>query len=343
MGIAKRSTAKLGSAESVYDDLRIIRSLGGFHRADTASLEGTAALLGVHGKAVTTELLIESLRTPFTQRVREALHGSDASDDERAAAASLMVLLLGVQNGGVLSVRTRIAADHYHDADWVRRAEDRFLSDYGAKFYTAQQGEEARVRHVGDAVAKFDQIRSCLLEIMRSIDELWRIFTEVRTSSDGFDWPAEPTQLFVQRAGQLESAINRASSELNRAQTAEHLDHYVVAAHMLEILLAETVPRIMTSAESGDDSGRVPFVFYNYLAERLFRIRTAEIWTDLRRVQFGDASPRDSALVALYNGCVWVSHAVDALQAANTGVPIRDDDDQKIATFRDFVDYHVEA
>lgn len=134
MGVAERSSSDYGSSGSVWDDLRCIRSRGGFQRAERSDLLGTLGLEAFSrmepGKAF--DLALTALREEVELRVGllAVLFPPSVTDEGRVlAAASLQHLMLndGSNKPNFSRVRAMIGKPASRKPDYIRREEDKFL------------------------------------------------------------------------------------------------------------------------------------------------------------------------------------------------------------------------
>lgn len=128
MGTARRKTiAEEGTAAGIYDDLRIIRSRGGFSRSRETDL---AASVAAHRGELSCEEVREDLQDFTSDFIDKVLDDDDArAVGQRMAAGSLRRLMLdeGVTPPDFLAVRDDAAGHGVRDHEYVRKQEDLLL------------------------------------------------------------------------------------------------------------------------------------------------------------------------------------------------------------------------
>ncbi len=132
----------------MHDDLRIIRSLGGFEYADRAALIATLTRLGCTPDRATDHEQLEAnkfLREITERTLDEILEGSDPStaadskmSGEPVGATALRKLLFEAGTSAE-EVRIQVASDTVHNPDYVRRYEDRVLTRIAKRAFEASQ------------------------------------------------------------------------------------------------------------------------------------------------------------------------------------------------------------
>lgn len=139
VGIARRTTKKLGSSQSVCDDLRILRSRGGFRFVMPDDLLGTRRLPPYRARvALGTDAALRDLRD-HTERSLEAIldnPDNDVHSGPVVAAASLKSLLLSTSLSppNALSVREEVGRPSNRGHDNVRYHENRLLAAFARDF-----------------------------------------------------------------------------------------------------------------------------------------------------------------------------------------------------------------
>lgn len=143
VGTAQRKAA-LGTADSVYDDLRKIRSVGGFRRAEPDHLKGCLALpryVALPGDRA-FEQARQDLERHMDDYLEKRLTEGAEEKTEVPEARSLQRLLLSRTRLTVAhaAIRTEVGKPCGRNADWVRTAEDDLLR-HAAKLFHAKAAE----------------------------------------------------------------------------------------------------------------------------------------------------------------------------------------------------------
>ena len=133
VGTAKRSAATPGSSDSVFDDLRCIRSGGGFGRAKRSDLGGALALPDYVNLSM--ELAFDQARSDLATFVSEYLddvaeiRSNNSAHLDSVAAVSLRKLLLndGARIGKFIDIRSDAGRASSREWEAVRDAEDDLL------------------------------------------------------------------------------------------------------------------------------------------------------------------------------------------------------------------------
>lgn len=179
MGTASRRNVPLGSSSSVADDLRLIRSRGGFNFASPSDLLGTANLEPFRGLGPEQNDIVRAALRQHTQDELADLLGQSSVDDGdkiTIGARSLNTILFSAPNRrpNFLAIRDKVGLPHFRSADFVRKAEDVVLDQIGLEFVAAiqQQALRTSTKLEGDASISEHRLIKSLVEIRTTLFDI---------------------------------------------------------------------------------------------------------------------------------------------------------------------------
>lgn len=140
MGIARRSSAVPGTSQSIYDDLRIVRSRGGFALARPEDLAGTLDLAPFQavGSPLDFDQARSELRSFVERWIKLVRESSETHHGPALASESLETLLFSDSKPrDYASVRLDIGRVAERDADFIRAEENKILVACARAFWKA--------------------------------------------------------------------------------------------------------------------------------------------------------------------------------------------------------------
>jgi hypothetical protein len=246
MGIAKRSTAQVGTSASIFDDLRIIRSRGGFFRVRPADLRGALGLPNY--ASLQANAAFDSALADLKRFLRLNLDeiASSSGSDQSLPARSLLVLFFN--DGTPLDfgiTRDTVGRTFNRSSDDIRKREDNLLLELAKRFH-----EE--VQRPVQIVAESDPIAP-IIETLISVGKRARMLTAGLDGDPRRALPNEPTEafkfattdlvaelkVFTLRRGVLASAQPKMPNVMLPVMILYQLDHMILPHQNHRNLLPE--------------------------------------------------------------------------------------------------------